>query len=964
VSPGEKKKSLELVDDLLSLSARERQAEYLREAGMLDAEGLDRLLDAADRLASDDPGKARRLAEACADLAIEADAPVAVPRSAYIRAHVCADTGDFEAALKLINLAHDRYVDLGQDFEALRTNVGLMGVLLELGRYQEALDTGQVVLGILEGTSESNIDSAPQARDLLTASVHQNRGICLEYMGRYDEALDAYASAEERYRSLGMIERLGDISMNRGAILLYLGRGREGISAQETAAVIYEEAGLAAMHAKALVNIGEAHLRLGNYASSLKAFEQARRPLESLGELADRHLLLRHTADAYLELNLYAEALATYQESIGLLRGAGMAHDLAQALWGKGSALIAMSRFEEAEEALVEAADLFAAAGNAPQLSGVTLEQASLQAASGDQKVALATAVRALDLVSEDAYPVHLVYAYLGLADLLLPDAAVAEPHLLTARQIVERLGVPQLRYRVNERLGRLRGLQGRNEEARALLEAAIEDIERLRGTVSLDTARASFLRDKTTAYEELMQLHLAREDEEGSRHAFAVAERAKSRTLVDLLSGVAEARVAPEDPELEPRIRELQAALNATYGQMLAGSVDSEGGALLSDLRARANELEGEIVRLRLQAAATGAATDLFAAPVPLEDLERRLPSEVALLAYHIVGDEVMAFVHADGHVRVARRVGSATRVRRLSQRLAVQWDRFRAGKDFAGRHIALLERSAQQLLAALHAELVAPLEPLLERSIQASGDDRIPRLAVVPHGPLHQVPFHALFDGERYLIERFEISYAPSATVFALCQERESSDSGRALIFGVEDSSIPATVDEARAVAKHLSEAEVRIGDGATVEALRKEVPGCGVLHLASHGLFRADNPMFSSFKLHDGWLMATDVMELDLAGALVALSACESGRSEVIGGDEILGLTRAFLGAGAATLVVGLWIVQDETTASLMERWYARMRDGMGRTAALRAAQLDLKEVHPHPYYWAPFVLIGRR
>jgi CHAT domain-containing protein len=81
-------------------------------------------------------------------------------------------------------------------------------------------------------------------------------------------------------------------------------------------------------------------------------------------------------------------------------------------------------------------------------------------------------------------------------------------------------------------------------------------------------------------------------------------------------------------------------------------------------------------------------------------------------------------------------------------------------------------------------------------------------------------------------------------------------------------------------------------------------------------------------------------------------------------VIGGDEILGLARAFLGAGVATLVVSQWLVQDATTAELMESWYRRLRDGEERTAALRAAQLEIKERHPHPYYWAPFILIGKR
>jgi CHAT domain-containing protein len=153
--------------------------------------------------------------------------------------------------------------------------------------------------------------------------------------------------------------------------------------------------------------------------------------------------------------------------------------------------------------------------------------------------------------------------------------------------------------------------------------------------------------------------------------------------------------------------------------------------------------------------------------------------------------------------------------------------------------------------------------------------------------------------------------------------------------------------------------------LSDGqATTDALRSASSGCYVLHLACHGLFRSDNPMFSSLKLHDRWLTAADVMQLDLAGALVTLSACESGRSEIFAGDELIGLTRAFLGAGASTLVASLWLVQDEATASLMDKYYERLREGVGPAQALRAAQLAIKDEHPHPHYWAPFILVGQR
>jgi tetratricopeptide (TPR) repeat protein len=962
--PAQHKPDTAHVEELLSLPTPEQRAAFLEAEGMLNPDGLERLLDVADRLVNNDPGKARRVAELCASMAERAEASSAVPRASYIRAMAHGLNGEFDKELRLNLAAYDGYLDLGMNLEALRTNIGKMAALLEVGRYQEALDVGQVVLTALDGKGEIDVRPTPGEANLLAAMVYQNIGGCYEYMGRHDEALDAYAVAEEKYGALGMTERVGEILSDRGLVLLYLGRGSEALAAHEAASAIFEEAGITFRHAQALANIGETHLRLANYTRSLNAFEEARRLLRSLDALAEDCFVLRNTADTYLELNLYSEALEAYRKTNEWLRDAGIEHERARTLWGIGSAMIALSNFEEAERALAGAADKFAAAGDLPMLSGVMLEQASLLAARGDREAALDTARRALKHVSEQDRPVEQVYAHLRLADLSLPDVKRAEAHLLAAQGLAYRLALPHLRYRLNERLGHLRRLQGRDEEARVLLEAAVEEIERLRGTVAQDAMRASFLRDKTAAYEDLLLLHLAREDAGGTRRAFAVAERAKSRALVDLLTGVVErAATVSADPELEEQLRELQADLNATYNRLLGVASEDEDGVPVSVLQERAVELEREISRLRLQATST---PDPFADLGVLEgDAIEQIPSDAVLLNYHIVGEEILAFVGVEDEIRVFRNLGSVAVVSELLQRLNMQWDRFRVGPEFVEQHMALLERSAREILSHLYIVLVAPVKALLEESGISGGAGAPGKLVIVPHGLLHQIPFHALFDGERYLLERFEVSYAPSTRVYSLCQQhnpRRVSD--KALVMSVPDPLIPAVSEEARAVARYLHGAEVLNDGRATTDALRSASSGCDVLHLACHGLFRSDNPMFSSLKLHDGWMTAADVMQLDLAGALVTLSACESGRNEVFAGDELIGLTRAFLGVGASTLVVSLWLVQDETTASLMEMYYERLHDGAGPAEALRAAQLAIKDERPHPYYWAPFVLVGKR
>jgi len=945
--------SAEWIDALLQLPALEQQLALLRSAHLLDAEGLSRLLDQAMQLARSDPAQARQLASICAEAAEEANAPVIVPRSMYLQAQTHAINGEFNPALELIQSALVGYESIGERMEALRTNVGRIHVLNELGRHAEALDAGQIVLDALEGTAEPT----PQAQMLL-ALAHQNRGVCFETTGHYEDALKAYALAESYFTALKMTDRIGDVNNNRGIVLVHLGRVVEALEAFEAAAHIWADSGLTLLQAQALSNIGEAHLVLGNYMRSLNSFEQARRLFDPLEAVADKHILLRKTADAYLALNLYPEALTAYREADALLKEAGMADHQARALWGMGATLVAQAQFDNASSVLAESAALFTAAGNLPMLCSVMLEQAALYDARGEREQALHTAKQALALVEGEAWPVQHLYASLRVADMLLPDTAEAEPYLLSAQGLADALNLPAVNYRVNSRLGHLRRLQGRVREAQMHLDLALAQIEQLRGHLAEEALRTSFLRDKTAAYEDLIELHLSLGDAESLRQAFSVAERAKSRTLVDLLTGV----ITPQgpvsvDPALAARLQSLQADLSATYNKFL----EAAGEDNLIELRNRAIRLEQEIGQLRLHAMSDASADDQFAQPLSFQALQAKLSPDLMLVAYHIVGEEILAFIYQQGELQVVRNLTRVQTIQDLLQRLDAQWDRFRAGTDFVQRHMAVLEQSAQRLLASLYAELIAPLESWLKP---------LAPLAIVPHGVLHNVPFHALFDGQNYLLDRYEVSYAPSATVLALCQQRSGHAQAptRALITGVADVLIPAALVEVQSVARQLAdggiEAETLTQERATLESLSALAPGCDVLHLACHGLFRADNPMFSAVKLYDGWLTAADVIQLNLKDALVTLSACESGRGTVLGGDEVIGLPRAFLGAGAASVVVSLWLVQDKTTVTLMTHWYNQLNQGMGRAAALRAAQRALRETYPHPYYWAPFVLIGQR
>jgi CHAT domain-containing protein len=251
------------------------------------------------------------------------------------------------------------------------------------------------------------------------------------------------------------------------------------------------------------------------------------------------------------------------------------------------------------------------------------------------------------------------------------------------------------------------------------------------------------------------------------------------------------------------------------------------------------------------------------------------------------------------------------------------------------------------------LYAELLAPLRRYLRGG----------HVVIIPHGVLHYLPFHALHDGERYLIDSVSMSYAPSASVFALCQRQASQSSNSSLILGVPDARAPFIADEVSAVASILPNSELFVGHQASETVLRQKGSRSKVIHIATHGNFRQDNPMFSGIRLGGSYLSLYDLYQLRLNADLVTLSGCATGLNVVAAGDELLGLIRGLFFAGARSLLLSLWDVHDGTTAQLITAFYKKFCAGETMANALQAAMLELRESNPHPYYWAPFVLAGK-
>jgi CHAT domain-containing protein len=167
-----------------------------------------------------------------------------------------------------------------------------------------------------------------------------------------------------------------------------------------------------------------------------------------------------------------------------------------------------------------------------------------------------------------------------------------------------------------------------------------------------------------------------------------------------------------------------------------------------------------------------------------------------------------------------------------------------------------------------------------------------------------------------------------------------------------------------EVRRLAALLPGARVLLGADASLAAMKAAAREGSLLHFATHAYHRADNPLFSGLRCADDWLLARDLYELSAPCDLATLSACHTAAAHVEPGDELFGLLRGFLAAGARSVAASLWSVDDAATCELMTRFYTALQRGAPTGAALRAAQRAMLADYPHPYYWAAFLLVGDR
>ncbi|MBV9895206.1 MAG: CHAT domain-containing protein [Chloroflexi bacterium] len=774
--------------------------------------------------------------------------------------------------------------------------------------------------------------------------LENHTGGLLSGLGRPEEALAAHRRALEAAERLEPRNELLEAEVLGTLALAYYQvddfETAEALNTRATA--VFEREGKLELAARMRRNFARFAAGRGDYSKALAAVLPGRRTLLELERIDAAAHLGQVGVDCLIRLGRPAEAaelatlVETEFESVGGRIEAAATH---------GLHAVALAQLGQAEAALVQlqqAEVLFGVANWDAGPSNVRLGRAVVLGETGRWREALAEAETVRDELRLRGSVVRAVQADLVRARAL---RALGEPHAAAAaaREALDLASnrlLPWLSYHAWRLLGELARDTGDEAGALRAFVEAIANLEQVQGRI-LTEYRATFLADKADVFEAAVDLLLRRDEVE---QAFNMVERAKSRALVDALAGGLDIRIRPISPQQAKLAVEL-AGLRRKH-DALVEQPEADG-----ELRA----LEGRITRI-LEELRLAGAPDLERLSLlegRVYSPQAQLGARTALLEFFRIGHDLALFVMDGQSLRAVRLSGALPRLYRLQTPLRLNLD---AAIEEPHQR-SKLEPNARALLQRTYDVLLRPVRGWL---------DAYDRLIVVPHGRLHQLPFGALHDGDGYLIERFEIATAPSASSLTFCLRPRHRVGQHVLVGGHSaDGSLPGAIEEARAVANLYGDsAELLLEDQLTLDSLKGRAREADLIHLAAHGVSRLDAPLFSHLRLADGRQTALDCFDLELDAYLVTLSACESGTGAVSAGDEQLGLPRAFLYAGARAVIHSLWRIDDRFTRTLMERFYSELKAGRGRAAALRIAQLE--QLHGgtvlHPFLWAPLSLVG--
>jgi CHAT domain-containing protein/Tfp pilus assembly protein PilF len=847
-----------------------------------------------------------------------------------------------EAAVEAYQQALAIYRQLAQqqpqvyepDMATTLNNLG--AALSDLRRYEAAVEAYQQALAIRRRLAQQQ----PQVYEPDMAGTLNNLGNALYRLRRYEAAVVAHQEALAIYRQLAQQQPEvyePDVAMtlnNLGNALRDLRRLEAAVEAYQQALAIYRQ--LAQQQpqvyepdmATTLNNLGAALSDLRRYEAAVEAYQQAlairRRLAQQQPQVyePDVAMTLNNLGNALRDLRRYEAAVEAYQQALAIYRQLAQQQpqvyepDMATTLNNLGAALSDLRRYEAAVEAYQQALAIYR-----------QLAQQQPQVYEPDMAGTLNNLGNAL-------YRLRRYEA-----------AVVAHQEAL---EIYNRHDVPHEKVRTLANLGRLYIGERRYEDALPYLREAADLVERLRAEGLSPRRRRQIMDEHLDIYENLLigLMRLELYDE-----ALAVAERGKSRLLLDLLTAQ-ELRPKNAPPELQRRYEELLFRARALADELERpdppdlppDARETRRAQLRQEHQQVSRELDAVLREIRQADPAFLPATQ----PLTREEIvQLAQEAQTTILSLRVTEEDSYAFlVYPDGSSEAVA-IPDFT-LERLVELAVAGW----AQDYYTDREGWLQQMEAR--LSALYRELLQPVHQRLRAKLGAG----VHPLLIVPNRALALLPLHACWwdeDGRRrYLMDEFVIRYAPSLTLFQILWARERGRRELLLAVANPTGDLPFAEYECEQIEACWGGARAQVlwREQGTRHAVLENAASAHLLHFACHGVYDLMNPLESHLKLTNGETLTLGAMleQLNLPHAqLVVLSACETALvnpAELA--DEHFGLALGPLYAGAPTAWGTLWAVGDVATGLLMGKAYDLLQAGKSKAAALREAQLWLRDL----------------
>jgi CHAT domain-containing protein/Flp pilus assembly protein TadD len=723
----------------------------------------------------------------------------------------------------------------------------------------------------------------------------------------------------------------------------------------------------------------------------------------------------------YRELGDLAQALTYYQQSLSLAREINDRENTASMLSDLGTVYIELKAYNQALTAFQEALQIIRQTKNRSLEIDALAGQAYLYFAINNYPAALVTQAQAVQLARDISTPSRQGTSLnaLGFMQLRLSDLQAASRSFQDGLAIGARIQAPSIVWQARVGLAAICERQGAIDQAREHYQKAIEALERVRGRLGAEDERVGFFQNKVKFYKDLvatlMRLHVKDATKHYDAEAFRFSERGRARAFLDLL-GEAKNVDQAIDPDLLKRQEAIQAAISKLNTQL----IDERSKQLDKQDMTKVKKLEEDLGKADLEQAdwlrelrrRNRRYADLkYPEPLNLEEARRALDNQSLILAYSLGEQASFLFaVSHNGHLAAPLKASAGEIRDGVEKMIAAITDRNNPSPDEYRRQAArlyqLLIRPAAKMLAGKRELIIIADDALQRLPFEALLGSPSAKGAAITSSDPRRWP---------YLVGQFAVSYAPSVSAWASLKDyhKETGAPQKAFVAYADpnynrqgqrqNDSIIASVTrsaggerlelnqlrysryEVEEIARLFGEGETKLylDDEASEENVKAEdrLSLYRIVHFSAHGLISETRPRFSGIVLalpkagndgktaqeEDGLLSAYEIFNLKLNAELVTLSACETGLGKEVGGEGIMGLMRAFIYAGTPSVVVSLWRVDDESAADLMIGFYKYWQGGgkgkLSKAEALRRARLDAIKQGSLPYYWAPFILVGR-